>query len=558
MTNDVADLRQYLTPAEQQELADLLSQDTRIFFPTPGPQLAAATSEADIIGYGGAAGGGKSYLISGLALTEHKRSVIFRQHKNQTRKFVQDFGKILGNSDGYSSQNSEWKLPVDPNDPKAGHRLIEFAGLEDPKDHEKWQGRDHDLYCYDEATQMREYDVRYTMGWNRTDDPNQRCRVLLTFNPPTTVEGRWVIKYFAPWLDPAYPADKRAKDGELRWFTTVGKNQDFEVPDERHFVIRDDPETGEQMFVYDFDPARHKATEIYRPKSRTFITAKVTDNPYYMETDYISTLQNMPEPLRTQMLDGDFMVGVEDDPWQVIPTAWVELAQERWLHMSEHPEFRKGAQDSIGVDVARGGNMGAVMGHVGRDKLVISARYGIWFDKLISIPGIDVNTGNLAAASVLAQRRDSAPIHIDVVGVGTSVYDMLIENHVHTIPVNGQAGTSEKDETNLLNFVNRRACIHWRMREALNPAGKNPVALPPDPELLADLTAPKYSLVTRGIQVESKDDIKKRIGRSPDRGEAVIFANMITPKRMLHIGGYATHLKSGTSYEDQRLRELDG
>ncbi|MDQ3024154.1 MAG: terminase, partial [bacterium] len=172
-TDDIKSLP--LTLEERAEIGSLLANDKRIFFPTPGPQFAAFTSSADIIGYGGAAGGGKTYLVSGLALTEHKRSVIFRQSKNQTRKFIQDFADMLGGSDGYSSQNSEWKL---------GSKLIEFGGFEDPKDFEKWQGRDHDLKAYDEATQMREHDVRYTMGWNRSPDPAQRCRTVLTFNPP--------------------------------------------------------------------------------------------------------------------------------------------------------------------------------------------------------------------------------------------------------------------------------------------------------------------------------------------------------------------------------------
>jgi len=240
---DYAKIQEYMTPEERAEITKLLAHDKRIFFPNPGPQFEAFTSPADIIGYGGAAGGGKSLLVCGLALTEHKRSVIFRQHKNQTRKFVQDFAKILGNSDGYSSQNSEWKH---------GDRLIEFGGLEDPTDYEKWQGRDHDLKAYDEVTQMREFDVRYTAGWNRTDDPGQRCRTLFTFNPPTTAEGRWIIRFFAPWLDKTHP--NPARDGELRYFTTIGDNQDYELPDQRPFVIAPD-ENGVLGPNYDFDPA---------------------------------------------------------------------------------------------------------------------------------------------------------------------------------------------------------------------------------------------------------------------------------------------------------------
>jgi hypothetical protein len=47
----------------------------------------------------------------------------------------------------------------------------------------------------------------------------------------------------------------------------------------------------------------------------------VTDNPYYMATGYMAQLQNLPEPLRSQMMLGDFDVGIEDDARQVIPRA---------------------------------------------------------------------------------------------------------------------------------------------------------------------------------------------------------------------------------------------
>jgi hypothetical protein len=60
--------------------------------------------------------------------------------------------------------------------------------------------------------------------------------------------------------------------------------------------------------------------------SRTFIPSRVSDNPYLMGTGYMTQLQSLPEPLRSQMLYGDFKAGVQDDPWQVIPTAWVEAA----------------------------------------------------------------------------------------------------------------------------------------------------------------------------------------------------------------------------------------
>lgn len=535
-------LEPYLSPAEKAELVALLAQDRRLFYPTPGPQYEATVSEADIIGMGGAAGPGKSYLIAGLALTEHKRSLIFRQHKNQTQKFVQDFNKILGDSSGYSSQNSQWKHDG---------RLIEFGGLEDPNDHEKWQGRDHDLKAYDEATQMREFDVRYTMGWCRSDDPEQRCRIVLTFNPPTTAEGRWVIRFFAPWLDKTHP--NPAKAGELRWFTTIDGDQDFEVPDGRRFVRAEDGE-----FIYDFDPALYRPEDIYRPMSRAFIPARVSDNPYYMASGYVKQLQNLPEPLRSQMLHGDFMAGVEDDEWQVIPTAWVEAAQGRWVERKEKADFVKGPMDALGVDAARGGNMGGTAGFTGKDKMVLSPRHGTFFDTQVAIPGIDVNSGALAAGQVMINRRDSAPVQLDVAAIGASVLDFLVENKIHVVALNGAAKSFGIDRRNELRFANKRAELHWRMREALDPMlpDDQALALPPDPELLADLTAPRWTLKSNGIQIEAKAEIKKRIGRSPDKGEACIYGNVNTPKRSVAILGLAGVSVQG-SYDETRLKELE-
>ena len=150
-----------------------------------------------------------------------------------------------------------------------------------------------------------------------------------------------MIAFFAPWLDSKHP--NPAAPGELRWFTTV-KGKDEEVPDGRSFVILD----GKR--VYDFDPDKHAREDIIKPKSRTFIPARLTDNPYYMAGDYMSTLQALPEPLRSQMLKGDFSAGMNDSEWQVIPTEWVDIAMARWTDRSPKP-----AMDSLGVDVARGG-----------------------------------------------------------------------------------------------------------------------------------------------------------------------------------------------------------
>lgn len=493
------------TPEEREEIRRLLDNDLteRIWRAQVGRQSEAADSEAFITGYGGAAGGGKSDLIAGLALTEHQRTAIFRREKVQTEGIIQRMTEILGSTDGYNSQKSAWRV---------GDRLVEFAGLDNPTDHQKWQGRAHDFKAYDEVTEQREFQVRFTMGWTRSNNPKQRCRNLFTFNPPTTAEGRWVIGFFAPWLDRNHP--NPAKPGELRWFTTL-RGEDVECPGPEPFVLF----KGEP--VYDFDPAEFSAEKIVTPRSRTFIPSRVTDNYFYVRSGYIQTLQSLPEPLRSQMLEGDFSAGVEDDPWQVIPTAWIDAAMARW-----EDKQAKGPMDSIGADIAAGG----------RDNLVIYRRHGTWFDRPTRIPGVQIpqdRAGPIAAGHIITQRTDMAVVHADVIGWGLSCCNFLTANGVQTVAVNFANSSRGMTADGKLRFVNLRAEVIWQMREALDPANPVPTALPPDPNLRADLASYRWELRPAGIFILPKDAQKKLLGRSPDDGDACCMANIATVKDLV-------------------------
>jgi len=64
------------------------------------------------------------------------------------------------------------------------------------------------------------------------------------------------------------------------------------------------------------------------------------------------------------------------------------------------------------------------------------------------------------------------------------------------------------------------------LREALDPAHGSLICLPPDKEVIADLCAAKYKYTPSGVLIESKDEIKARIGRSPDVGEAIMMTMM--------------------------------
>jgi hypothetical protein len=72
-----------------------------------------------------------------------------------------------------------------------------------------------------------------------------------------------------------------------------------------------------------------------------------------------------------------------------------------------------------------------------------------------------------------------------------------------------------------LKFANKRAGTWWRFGEELNPDQPfgSAIALPPDASIKADLAAPRSGLT----KIEDKDDIRKRLGRSPDDGDAIVM-----------------------------------
>jgi hypothetical protein len=467
-------------PPEKQD--DVLAKahtimDGRKSLPNPGPQTEAYFTEADELFYGGAAGGGKSRLICLLAVNEHQNALLLRRISKNLKGVKRELQSILGSTDGFNDQAGVWRHP---------RGVIDLGHCEHEGDKESYQGVAHDLKAFDEITQFTESQYTYIIGWNRSADPAQRCRVVVTGNPPTTTEGQWVIKRWGPWLDANHP--NPAQPGELRWYTTIA-GEDIEV--EKDYV----GPNGE------------------RPRSRTFIKSLLSDNPDLQDTGYAAVIEAMPEPLRTMMKEGRFDIAREDAAFQVIPTDWIMQAQARW---TDRPPDGV-SMTILSQDVALGGG----------DANAYAARYGCWYARVISeksngpIDPIDL------AGRVLTIMRDGCEVVIDMGGgYGSGVYSHL-KNNVQGIRLhghNGSSGSKAKARDKKLGFANKRAEVWWKFREALEPGLGELVALPPDPELLADLAAPTWKLTPSGILIEAKIDIKKRLGRSPDKGDAVVNA----------------------------------
>jgi hypothetical protein len=462
-----------------------------VWCPNPGPQTEAFYCEADELFYGGQAGGGKTGLEVGLALTEHKRSLLLRRTNKEADGLVKAIEEVVGHRNGYNSQKNSWRI---------GERIIDMGGCQLEEDRQKYKGDPHDLIAFDEVSDFTETQYTFIIGWNRSVIPGQRCRIVAAGNPPTRPEGLWVLKRWAAWLDPKHP--KPAKPGELRWYTTDESGREIEVDGPGPHLIG-----GEEVVA----------------RSRTFIPARLSDNPDLASTNYGAVLAALPAELRAAYRDGRFDAGLEDDPWQAIPTDWVLQAQERW---GKVPPVGV-PMCAIGVDVAQGGT----------DSTVLAQRHDGWFAPLHSVPGAQTPGGTDVAGIVIARRRDNAKVVIDIGGGwGGDAYAHLKANGVDVDSYMGVKKSLRRTIDNQLTFTNVRTEAYWRLREALNPdqEGGSPIMLPDDRELLADLTAPTYSVKGGGLALEPKEDLIKRIGRSPDKGDAVVMAWFSGPKMASH------------------------
>jgi hypothetical protein len=435
--------------------------------PFPGAQSMAFHCPADELFYGGQPAGGKSDLILGLALTAHQRSLILRRRALDLAAIKSRFQEITGRSLGLEA----W----------VNDRYIQAAGCKDEGSKYKFQGQAHDLKAFDEITQFTRSQYEYIKTWNRTADPNQRCRTVCTFNPPTSPEQRWVLSYLAPWLDPKHP--KPAMSGETRYYV-LGEEVDSPDPIEVN-------------------------GKLIKPVSRCFILSATTDNPLLIASGYDRILDNLPPELQCLT---DFSAGIQDDPYQVIPTKWVELAQERWRsrNLGDVPSIIP--QDAVACDPARGG----------ADETAIAIRHQDWIN-CWNYPGKQTPDGITGAAKLLLHRQGNSRILLDVIGIGSAVQDTLtLQGHKSTAVI-ASASSYARTRSGQFGFANKRAEMWWKLREALDPAYEPTLALPPHPQLLGDLTAPKWNLTLKGILINSKEEIRCTLGRSTNVGDAVVM-----------------------------------
>ena len=239
------------------------------------------------------------------------------------------------------------------------------------------------------------------------------------------------------------------------------------------------------------------------PSDKAFIPSLAKDNPY-VSKHYIDSLLKMDENSIQRLLHGNWEY--DDDPAALV--TYTDI-----MSLSD-VEIIKGV-NHCGADIAR----------MGDDKTTFVKSSGNWFkDEWIRTYD---NFDTAQVANKLIRYLSLEIIipencGIDTVGLGAGVYDNMKEKGYKAVEVISGAKATKSHET--FEFKNLRSQMWWQFREDCK---KGKIRLNSnDEELLTDLSAPRYKIVNeKMIQVESKEDIKKRIGRSPDKGDALVYCN---------------------------------
>jgi hypothetical protein len=226
-------------------------------------------------------------------------------------------------------------------------------------------------------------------------------------------------------------------------------------------------------------------------------------------------------------VDGDFPTTSSN---AVITLGQVELALKRWALVPE--EIAGGNVLDLGVDVAR----------FGEDSSAVTGRRGLrlyspeWFKAERDVDAVVHGYDSAAVAGVVLQcmrtlrRPGNEPVRIKLDaagGYGTAVADMLrylqnegktpgLDQFVSIIEVNVSEVSSEPEK-----YPKLRSEVWFGGRLFFQAGG----VMYSDPQLESELIAPIYKVTPKGqLEVERKEETKKRLGRSPDRADSALLA----------------------------------
>lgn len=237
----------------------------------------------------------------------------------------------------------------------------------------------------------------------------------------------------------------------------------------------------------------------------------IYDNPL-IARDVIEGLRDATPP---SVWAQEYMaeIGTGDDG--VIPLEWVRVAQERWRAWRDAGRPLVEGETFLSVDVSEGGD---------GDLTTAAFRRG-WTIERIEDWTPRQRGDMLPIGDRAVVEAGGGLVIVDAIGVGAMMPAHIRRQGGRAIAYKGSEATKVRDGSGQFGFVNVRSAAWWHLRELLNPATGQPVALPDDPKLAAELSAPRYDVRAGArIAIEDKPSVKKRLGRSPDKADAVVMA----------------------------------
>lgn len=260
--------------------------------PQPGPQEQFLSSSADIVIYGGGAGGGKTWglLLEPLRHIHNPKfgAVFFRrtspQIHNEGGLWDESMMMYLPVGGKPREHVSDWTFP--------SGATVSFNHLQHEKDKHDWQGSQICLECFDELTHFTEGQFWYLVSRNRSMC-GVRPYIRATCNPDP---DSWVAELIAWWIDQdtGYPNMERA--GVVRYFVRLGDEIKWADSPEAlaHHTMMN--EYGEEVPI--------------PPKTLTFIPALVTDNKALLATnpEYVANLMSLSSVERERLMGGNWKV----------------------------------------------------------------------------------------------------------------------------------------------------------------------------------------------------------------------------------------------------------
>lgn len=248
-----------------------------------------------------------------------------------------------------------------------------------------------------------------------------------------------------------------------------------------------------------------------------FQQANIFDNPY-LDPEYLESLKNLPAEIYRRFVEGSW--DAIDDLNQLI--SWEALhACGRLIDTDDKTQC-------LGVDVAR----------FGGDRSVWTRLEGPNIKEIISFDKTDVVEVAEKTERIITLNHISADhVCLDAVGLGAGAVDILRKKSYYIIEMRGgDAPKRTGDRT--YSFFNLRSQSFWLLAEEIKHSRLGELT---DETLKSDLSSLWYFIQQdRKIRIESKEDLKKRLGRSPDFADSLCYANWAKVHSSLYAPMFST------------------